>query len=109
MWHAMTSLMIFSMLTGMLLGLFFRVLVLVPATIATLMVLCSFIPYFSPGTWLIVSVSVITALQVGYLGGSALVPWLNAPARHTSPSRQLLISGAAVPLALLLRKTKLGR
>ena len=87
MWHAMTSLIIFSMVTGMLLGLFFRVLVLVPATIAALIVLCSFIPYFSPGTWLIVSVSVITALQVGYLGGSALVTWLNAPARHTTPSR----------------------
>jgi hypothetical protein len=87
MWRAMTSLIIFSMLIGTLLGLFFRVLVLVPATIAALMVLCSVIPYFATGTWLIVFIAVIIALQVGYIGGSALVTWLNAPARHTTPLR----------------------
>jgi hypothetical protein len=58
-----------------LLGLAFRVLVLVPAMIAALMVLCSLIPYFATGTWLIVSIAVITALQVGYLGGGAIVTW----------------------------------
>jgi hypothetical protein len=79
----MTSLIIFGALAGMLLGLFFRVLILVPATVAALMVLCSVIPYFDTNTWLIVSIAVITLLQFGYLSGSALVTWLEAPARHT--------------------------
>ena len=83
----MTSLIIFGALTGMLLGLFFRVLVLVPATVAALIVLCSVMPSFDTRTWLIVSVVVITVLQVGYLSGSALVTWLEASARHTTPSR----------------------
>jgi hypothetical protein len=83
----MTLLIIASMLMGMVLGVAFRVLVLVPAIIAALMVLSSLIPYFATGTWLIFSIAVIIALQVGYLGGSALVTWLNAPARHTTPSQ----------------------
>jgi hypothetical protein len=95
----MTSLIIFSALTGILLGLFFRVLVLVPATAAVLIVLCSVMPYFDTRIWVIVSVAVITVLQVGFLSGSALVTRLEASARHTTPSRHrrpiLIAAGSA--------------
>jgi hypothetical protein len=90
----MTSLIIFGALAGMLLGLFFRVLILVPATLAALMVLCSVIPYFDTSTWLIVSIAVIMVLQFGYLGGSALVTWLEAP-RHTTSGHRRPIPIAA--------------
>jgi hypothetical protein len=91
----MTSLIIFGALAGMLLGLFFRVLILVPVTVAALMVLCSVIPYFDTSTWLIVSIAVITVLQFGYLSGSTLVTWLEAPARHTTSGHRRPIPIAA--------------
>jgi hypothetical protein len=70
----MTSLTIISALLGVWLGLTFRVFILVPAAILTLATLAgSGVAGEAGALWMIaLDVSVIAALQAGYMGGSAL-------------------------------------
>jgi hypothetical protein len=70
----MTSLTIISALLGLWLGLTFRVLILVPAAILALATLAGSGAASDAGAlWMaILDISVIAAMQVGYIGGSAL-------------------------------------
>jgi hypothetical protein len=70
----MTSLTIIGALLGVWLGLTFRVFILVPAAILSLATLAGSGVASEAGTlWMIaLDVSVIAALQAGYMGGSAL-------------------------------------
>jgi hypothetical protein len=70
----MTSLTIIGALLGVWLGLTFRVFILVPAAILTLATLAgSGVASEAGALWMIaLDVSVIAALQAGYMGGSAL-------------------------------------
>jgi hypothetical protein len=70
----MTSLTIISALLGVWLGLTFRVFILVPAAIWALATLAdSGAANESGAVWMIVlDISVIAAMQAGYIGGSAL-------------------------------------
>jgi hypothetical protein len=70
----MTSLTIISALLGLWLGLTFRVLILVPAAILALATLAGSGAASDAGAlWMIIlDISVIAAMQVGYIGGSAL-------------------------------------
>lgn len=70
----MTSLTIISTLLGVWLGLTFRVLILVPAAILALTTLAASGAANEAGAlWMMVlDISVIAAMQAGYIGGSAL-------------------------------------
>ena len=70
----MTSLTIISALLGVWLGLTFRVLILVPAAILALGTLAGSGAASDAGAlWMMVlDISVIAAMQAGYIGGSAL-------------------------------------
>ena len=70
----MTSLTIISALLGVWLGLTFRVLILVPAAILALATLAGSGAASEAGAlWMMVlDISVIAAMQAGYIGGSAL-------------------------------------
>ena len=70
----MTSLTIISTLLGVWLGLTFRVLILVPAAILAIATLASSGAASDAGAlWMMVlDISVIAAMQAGYIGGSAL-------------------------------------
>ena len=70
----MTSLTIISALLGVWLGLTFRVFILVPAAVLTLATLAgSGVASEAGALWMIaLDVSVIAAMQAGYIGGSAL-------------------------------------
>ena len=70
----MTSLTIISALLGVWLGLTFRVLILVPAAILALATLAGSGAANEAGAlWMmILDISVIAAMQAGYIGGSAL-------------------------------------
>jgi hypothetical protein len=70
----MTSLTIISALLGVWLGLTFRVFILVPAAILALATLAGSGAANEAGAvWMIVlDISVIAAMQAGYIGGSAL-------------------------------------
>jgi hypothetical protein len=70
----MTSLTIISALLGVWLGLTFRVFILVPAAILALATLVGSGAASDAGAmWMVVlDISVIAAMQAGYLGGSAL-------------------------------------
>jgi hypothetical protein len=70
----MTSLTIISVLLGVWLGLTFRVLILDPAAILALATLAGSGAASDAGAlWMIIlDISVIAAMQVGYIGGSAL-------------------------------------
>ena len=70
----MTSLTIISALLGIWLGLTFRVLILVPAAILALATLAGSGAANEAGAlWMMVlDISVIAAMQAGYIGGSAL-------------------------------------
>jgi hypothetical protein len=70
----MSSLTIISALLGVWLGLTFRVFILVPATILALATLAGSGAASDAGAmWIVVlDISVIAAMQAGYLGGSAL-------------------------------------
>ena len=70
----MTSLTIISALLGVWLGLTFRVLILVPAAILALATLAGSGAASDAGAlWtMILDISVIAAMQAGYIGGSAL-------------------------------------
>jgi hypothetical protein len=70
----MSSLAIISALLGVWLGLTFRVFILVPATILALATLAGSGAASDAGAmWIVVlDISVIAAMQAGYLGGSAL-------------------------------------
>ena len=70
----MTSLTIISALLGVWLGLTFRVFILVPAAVLTLATLAgSGVSSEAGALWMIaLDVSVIAAMQAGYIGGSAL-------------------------------------
>lgn len=70
----MTSLTIISALLGVWLGLTFRVFILVPAAVLTLATFAgSGVASEAGALWMIaLDVSVIAAMQAGYIGGSAL-------------------------------------
>jgi hypothetical protein len=70
----MTSITIISALLGVCLGLTFRVFILVPAALLTLAILAGSGAASEAGAfWMIVfDISVITAMQTGYIGGTAL-------------------------------------
>jgi len=70
----MTSLTIISALLGVWLGLTFRVLILVPAAILALATLAGSGAASEAGAlWMtVLDISVIAAMQAGYIGGSAL-------------------------------------
>jgi hypothetical protein len=70
----MTSLTIISALLGVSLGLTFRVLILVPAAILALAALAGSGAASEAGAlWMMVlDISVIAAMQAGYIGGIAL-------------------------------------
>jgi hypothetical protein len=70
----MTSLTIISALLGIWLGLTFRVLILVPAAILALATLAGSGAASEAGAlWMtVLDISVIAAMQAGYIGGSAL-------------------------------------
>jgi hypothetical protein len=70
----MTSLTIISALLGVWLGLTFRVFILVPAAILALATLAGSDAANEAGAvWMIVlDISVIAAMEAGYIGGSAL-------------------------------------
>jgi hypothetical protein len=71
----MASLAVISTMIGVLLGLTFRVFVLIPAAVLVLIGLAT----IGAGSevdvcWMIAfDVAIITALETGYLGGSAVV------------------------------------
>ena len=69
----MVSLTIFYALLGALLGLRFKVLVLVPATLASLLLVVGIAVSAGGGaaSAALFTVAVATSLQVGYLGGAA--------------------------------------
>ena len=70
----MTSITIISALLGVCLGLTFRVFILVPAALLALTILSGSGATGEAGAfWMIVfDISVITAMQAGYIGGTAL-------------------------------------
>jgi hypothetical protein len=70
----MTFLTIISAMLGIWLGLTFRVFILIPAAILALVTLAGSGAASETGAlWMIVlDISVITAMQAGYIGGSAL-------------------------------------
>ena len=70
----MTSLTIISALLGVWLGLTFRVLILVPAAILALATLAGSGAASEAGAlcMMVLDISVIAAMQAGYIGGSAL-------------------------------------
>jgi hypothetical protein len=70
----MTSLTIISALLGLWLGLTFRVLILVPAAILALATFAGSGAASEAGAlWMtVLDISVIAAMQAGYIGGSAL-------------------------------------
>jgi hypothetical protein len=70
----MSSLTIISALLGVWLGLTFRVLILVPAAVLALATLAGSGAANEAGAlWMMVlDISVIAAMQAGYIGGSAL-------------------------------------
>ena len=70
----MTSITIISALLGICLGLTFRAYILVPAALLALTTLAGGGAASEAGAfWMIVlDISVITAMQAGYIGGSAL-------------------------------------
>jgi hypothetical protein len=69
----MTLLTIISAMLGVWLGLTFRVFVLIPAAILALATLAGSGAASEAGAvWMIALVSVIAAMQAGYIGGSAL-------------------------------------
>ena len=72
--NGMTLLTIISALLGIWLGLTFRVFILIPAAILALVTLAGSGAASEAGAlWMIVlDISVITAMQAGYIGGSAL-------------------------------------
>ena len=83
----MTSLTIISALLGVWLGLTFRVIILVPAAILALATLAGSGAASEAGAlWMMVlDISVIAAMQAGYIGGSALfVAVADQPAREHS-------------------------
>jgi hypothetical protein len=71
----MTSLTIITTLLGVWLGLTFRVFVLVPAAILALATLAGSGAASEAGAlWMMtLDISVIVAMQAGYIGGSALL------------------------------------
>jgi hypothetical protein len=70
----MTSLTIISALLGVWLGMTFRVFILVPAAILALATLVGSGAASEAGAlWMVtLDISVIAAMQAGYIGGSAL-------------------------------------
>ena len=70
----MTSITIISALLGVCLGLTFRVFILVPAALSALAILSGSGATSEAGAfWMILfDISVITAMQAGYIGGTAL-------------------------------------
>jgi hypothetical protein len=70
----MISITIISALLGVCLGLTFRVFILVPAALSTLAILSGSSATREAGAfWMILfDISVITAMQAGYIGGTAL-------------------------------------
>lgn len=90
----MSSLIILSSLTGVVLGLRFKVLILVPAMVLVAAVTIGIGIAHGDGLWslLLETVLTITALQVGYLGGT-IVHFVIVGARHI---RALPRSTAAV-------------
>jgi hypothetical protein len=70
----MTALTITSALLGVSLGLTFRVFILIPAALSALVILAgSGAESEASALWMIVlDISVIAAMQAGYIGGSAL-------------------------------------
>jgi len=71
----MASLAVISTMVGLLLGLTFRVFVLIPAAVLILIGLATIGAGSEVGVcWMIAfDVAIITALEVGYVGGSAVV------------------------------------
>jgi hypothetical protein len=71
----MTSITIISALLGVCLGLTFRVFILVPAALLALAILAgSGVASEAGAFWMVVfDISVITAMQTGYIGGTALL------------------------------------
>ena len=72
--NGMTLLTIISALLGIWLGLTFRVFILIPAAILALVTLAGSGAASEAGAlWMIVlDISVIAAMQAGYIGGTAL-------------------------------------
>jgi hypothetical protein len=70
----MTSITIISALLGVCLGLTFRVFILVPAALSALAIVSGSGAASEAGAfWMIVlDISVITAMQAGYIGGTTL-------------------------------------
>ena len=68
--------MIICLLVGGALALRFKFLVLLPATITTLLVTCAIMIAMGYSLWPITLSLIVeaTALQVGYLGGAMLLP-----------------------------------
>ena len=71
----MASLAMISTMVGLLLGLTFRVFILIPAAVVALIGLAAIGAASEAGVcWMIAfDVAIITAMEVGYLGGSAVV------------------------------------
>jgi hypothetical protein len=71
----MASLAVISTMVGVLLGLTFRVLALIPVAVLVLIALATIGAGSEAGVcWMIAfDVAIITALEAGYLGGSAVV------------------------------------
>jgi len=70
----MISLSILCTVVGAILGLRFKVLVLLPATLATGVVIAAVSVSTGTGVWwtVILTVMGVTLLQIGYLGGAAI-------------------------------------
>jgi hypothetical protein len=69
----MVSLAIGCFLIGMLLGLRFKVLILVPTTMVGVLIIAGIALFSGSGVWWasIVTIMAATSLQIGYLGGAA--------------------------------------
>jgi hypothetical protein len=78
----MISLSILCTVVGAVLGLRFKVLVLVPATLATGIVIATVSVSTGTEVWwtVILTVMGVTLLQLGYLGGAAISLWSGANA-----------------------------
>jgi hypothetical protein len=89
---SMFSLAIVHTLIGAVLGLRFKVMVLVPMFAISLIAIAGVNAALGAGLWMAVieMVIAVTSAQVGYLGGAAIRLFLAAPrgaaAEHTSPN-----------------------
>jgi hypothetical protein len=90
----MTALAIISLLAGAVLGLHFKVLILVPATLAGLIGAALSSSLLGTGGWMVAMILITVGLEVGYLGVTA-TRLIIVPAPHQKPAAEPTITDPA--------------